>query len=153
MNEEESVQKQTEQDESTPTTFAAEPRYWLLAALALGACGWLLLEMRAGFGWETALFAVIGLAGGLWALWMATTRLEITDGALLLRRPIGGKRIDFAQLIRVETAGRFLPVLTVLYYPRRADGLVDTNRVASLLTPGVVNQSALIEAMEGKYTP
>jgi len=139
------------ESESTPqpqTIFRPQPRYWLLAGLALGTTAMLLWEMRSGFAWESALFAGIGIAGGLWALWMATTRIEITPTALRLLRPVGGKEIGNRQLISVSTQGRFLGVLTVLYHPRNANGMIDTNRVASLLAPGMVNAQELLDLLE-----
>ena len=128
--------------------FRPQPRYWLLAGVALGASIMMLWEIRAGFAWETGLFALIGILGGLWALWMATTRIELTPTALRLLRPVGGKQIDNRQLISVSVQGRFLGVLTVLYHPRGANGMIDTNRVASLLAPGIVNAQDLLDRLE-----
>jgi hypothetical protein len=125
-------------------------RYLLLAVLSLGASLMLLLEMRQGVRWDTALFALIGLAGGLWAGWMASTRIELTADALILHRLFFRQRVDFLQIISVSTQGRLLTVLTLLYHPRRQDGFVDTDSVRSLLAPGVENQEALLSALESR---
>jgi hypothetical protein len=74
----------------------------------------------------------------------------LTPTALRLLRPVGSKQIDYRQLISVSTQGRFLGVLTVLYHPRNADGMIDTNRVASLLAPGIVNTQALLDQLEDR---
>lgn len=140
---------QPEDSPQPQTLFRAQPRYLVLALLALGVALLLLLEMRDGVSWESLLFAAIGLLGGLWALWMATTRILLTPTALHLVRPVGSKVIDFPQLISVTTQGRFLSVLTVLYHPRRADGIIDTDRVASLLAPGISDPRLLLDQLEG----
>lgn len=110
----------------------------------------MLWEMRGGFAWETALFGAIGILGGLWALWMATTRIELTPTALRVLRPVGAKQIDNRQLIRISTEGRLFGVLTVLYHPRSDNGMIDTNRVASLLAPGIVNARELLDQLEDR---
>lgn len=130
--------------------FRAQPRYLVLALLSLAASVMLLLEMRQGVAWDSGLFAIIGLAGGVWAGWMASTRVELLDGALVLRRLFLTQRVDYPQIISISTQGRLLNVLTLLYHPRRQDGLVDTDSVRSLLAPGVTDQDELLDALEGK---
>jgi hypothetical protein len=104
--------------------------------------------MTRGVRWDTAFFAVVGLVGGLWALWMASTRLIVLPDGLLVQRATAQYLVDWRQLLRVEPSGRLLSVLALIYHPRRDDGIIDTDAVGSLLVPGVRNQSALLETVE-----
>lgn len=141
-------QPEPAEDASTPTTWDAQGRYWLLGGAALVAGTLLLFELRNGFAWEVALFSTIALLGGAWALWMATTSVELTPNAIRLRRLVGSQEIAFPQLISVSAQGRFFNILTVLYHPRRADGIIDTDAVRSLLAPAVKNQDELLALLE-----
>lgn len=139
---------QLEPATQTKRIYHAHPRYWILALLALTTSVLLLWQLRAGMTWEAAIFATIGLLGGMWALWMATTRIQLTPTALRLLRPIGSTQVDLAQIISVSTQGHFLSVLTVLYHPRQQDGIVATDRVASLLAPGITDAQSLLDQIE-----
>lgn len=131
----------------------ARPAYWVLATLALLATAALLIDMRGGFRWDTVFFAAVGLVGGLWALWMATTRLVLLDEGLLVQRATATYLIDFRQLLRIEPSGRLLGVLALIYHPRRDDGIIDTDAVGSLLVPGVRRQSELLEQVAQRMQP
>lgn len=137
-------------EEEAQHSWDAEGRYWLLGGAALIAGVLLLFELRKGFTWEVIVFAAIALLGGAWALWMATTSVEISDEGLRLKRLVGSQMVKWQQMISVTTQGRFLRVLTILYYPRRENGLVDTDAVRSLLMPSVKNQDELLAALEAK---
>jgi hypothetical protein len=128
--------------------YRAMRAYWVLAALGLVATASLLFDMTRGVRWDTAFFAVVGLVGGLWALWMASTRLIVLPDGLLVQRATAQYLVDWRQLLRVEPSGRLLSVLALIYHPRRDDGIIDTDAVGSLLVPGVRNQSALLETVE-----
>lgn len=139
-------------EEETQTTWDAQGHYWIMGGAAVIAGVMLLLELRTGFSWATICFAFIALLGGVWALWMATTSIQVTDAGIHLKRLVGSQSIAWQQMISVTAQGRFFTVLTVLYYPRRADGIVDTDAVASLLTPAVKNQGDLLALLETKVT-
>lgn len=138
--------------EEAQTTWDAQGHYWLMGGAAIIAGVMLLLELRSGFAWATIFFSVIALLGGAWSLWMATTSIELSDEGIHLKRLVGSQSITWQQMISVTAQGRFFTVLTVLYHPRRADGLVDTDAVASLLTPAVKNQGELLDQLEKRVT-
>lgn len=131
----------------------AMPIYWVMAALALLAAVALVIDMRSGLRWDTVLFAAVGLVGGLWALWMASTRLTMLDDGLLVQRATATYLIDYRQLLRVEPSGRLLGVLALIYHPRGDDGIIDTNAVGSLLAPAVRRQSELLEKLAQRTQP
>ncbi len=131
--------------------YRASPRYWILAVAALGATAVLLFDIvTTGLRWDSALFAAIGLLGGLWALWMATTRVLVTDDGLIIQRFTAMYKIDHQQLLRADVQGRFLGVLSLIYHPRLENGLIDTDQVGSMLVPALVDQQALIERLESR---
>lgn len=135
---------------SEPVVYSASRGYWVLAALGLVAAVMLIVDMVGGLRWDTVLFAAVGLLGGLWALWMANTRLVVLDQGILVQRATAQYLVDWRQLLRAEPSGRFLSVMALIYHPRRDDGIIDTDNVGSLLVPGVRNQAALLATIEEK---
>jgi hypothetical protein len=128
--------------------YRASPRYWVLAIAGLGAAALLLIDLFRGVRWDTALFALIGLVGGLWALWMATTRVYVTDDGLIIKRFTAAYRVDFQQMLGADVQGRFLSVLSIVFHPRLESGLIDTEQVGSMLVPALVDQEQLVELIE-----
>ncbi|MGL4651833.1 MAG: hypothetical protein ACRC1H_20660 [Caldilineaceae bacterium] len=135
-----------------PVVYTAQPAYWVLAALGLLASVMLIIDMFGGLRWDTVLFAAIGLVAGLWALWMASTRVVLLDEGLLVQRATAQYLVDWRQLLRVEPSGRLLSVMALIYHPRRDDGIIDTEAVGSLLVPGVRRQSELLESVALRLT-
>lgn len=130
--------------------YRASPRYWFLAIGGLAASILLILDLFRGVRWDSLLFAVIGLVGGLWALWMATTRVYVADDGIVVKRFTAAYKIDYQQIRSVDVQGRFLSVLSIVFHPRREDGLIDTDQVGSMLVPALVDQGQLIERLEDK---
>jgi hypothetical protein len=133
---------------SEPVVYGALPVYWIMAGGALVATVFLIVDMFSGLRWDTLFFSAIGLVGGLWALWMASTRLIVLDEGLLVQRATAQYLVDYRQLLRVQPSGRLLAVMALIYHPRRDDGIIDTDAVGSLLVPGVRRQSELLQTLE-----
>lgn len=139
------------EDQSVVTDeYRASPRYWVLAVGGLGATLLLLIDLFRGARWDTILFAVIGLVGGLWALWMATTRVYVLEDGLLVRRFTALYKVDYQQLLSADVQGRFLGVLSLVYHPRLDNGLIDTDQVGSMLVPALVDQDQLVATIESR---
>jgi len=120
-------------------------------------CGCLLLA--GAFGWNLAqhfsrdllFFFVISLGLVAWSFYGMVSRVEMTADRLVLMTPWRANRsVEFRQLISVSENGRFNPVLTLLYHPRQADGLLELDDVHSLILPAVNEQAALLEILEAR---
>lgn len=136
-----------EAERSEPVVYGARSAYWLLAGAGLLSTIALIVDMFRGWRWDSAAFALLGLFTGLWALWMASTRLVVLDEGLMVVRATARYLIDYKQLLRVEPSGRLLSVMALIYHPRNDDNIIDTGAVGSLLVPGVRNQEKLLETV------
>ena len=131
--------------------YRASLRYWLLALGGLGATVLLIFDIiTRGVTWDALLFALIGLLGGLWALWMATTRVYVSNQGLIVRRFTAVYQVDYQQIRSATLEGRLLSVVTIVFHPRLDNGLIDTEQVGSLLIPALVDQDQLIEQIEAR---
>jgi hypothetical protein len=130
--------------------FTASPRYAFLAAGALLATVMLGYDLFQELRWDTALFFLIGLIGGLWSLWMATTRLYTTPDGLVVRRFTTSFLVQYRQIASAEASGRLLRVLTIVVHPREESGLVDPSAIYAVQVPSVSNQDELLEILEAR---
>lgn len=130
--------------------YRASLRYWILAVGGLGATLLLVFDMLNGVTWDEVLFALIGALGGLWALWMATTRVYVSSQGLIVRRFTTVYQVDYQQILSASVGGRFLSVVTIIFHPRLDNGLIDTEQVGSLLVPSLADQEQLIEQLEAR---
>ena len=128
--------------------YRAALRYWVLAIGALGATLLLIFDMFNGVSWDEAIFALIGAIGGVWALWMSTTRVYVSNQGLIVRRFTAAYQIDYQQILSASIEGRFLGVVSVVFHPRLDNGLIDTDQVGSILIPSLVDQGQFIEQIE-----
>lgn len=128
--------------------YRAALRYWVLAIGALGATLLLIFDMFNGVSWDEAIFALIGAIGGVWALWMATTRVYVSNQGLIVRRFTAAYQIDYQQILSASIEGRFLGVVSVVFHPRLDNGLIDTDQAGSILIPSLVDQGQFIEQIE-----
>ena len=128
--------------------YRAALRYWVLAIGALGATLLLIFDMFNGVSWDEVIFALIGAIGGVWALWMATTRVYVSNQGLIVRRFTAAYQIDYQQILSASIEGRFLGVVSVVFHPRLDNGLIDTDQVGSILIPSLVDQGQFIEQIE-----
>ncbi len=130
--------------------YRASLRYWVLAIAGLGATLLLIIDMFNGVSWDELLFAVIGIFGGMWALWMATTRVYVSNQGLIVRRFTAAYRVDYQQILSASIEGRFLSIVSIVFHPRLDDGLIDTEQVGSIMIPSLVDQEQLIEQLEAR---
>ncbi len=128
--------------------YRAALRYWVLAIGALGATLLLIFDMFNGVSWDEVFFALIGAIGGVWALWMATTRVYVSNQGLIVRRFTAAYQIDYQQILSASIEGRFLGVVSVVFHPRLDNRLIDTDQVGSILIPSLVDQGQFIEQIE-----
>ena len=128
--------------------YRAALRYWVLAIGALGATLLLIFDMFNGVSWDEAIFALIGAIGGVWALWMSTTRVYVSNQGLIVRRFTAAYQIDYQQILSASIEGRFLGVVSIVFHPRLDNGLIDTDQVGSILIPSLVDQGQFIEQIE-----
>jgi hypothetical protein len=118
----------------------------LFCVLFMAGFGW---QLTRNFSLDVLFFLVLSLGLLIWSLYAMFSYLEATAKSLTLFTPLRASRqIEFRQLISVSENGRFNPVLTLLYYPRQADGLLDLDDVHSLILPAVAEQQTLLELLE-----
>jgi len=150
--------------------FSAHPLYYLLTALSASMAlllGWDL--------WETttaAAFFFFGIAvvATLWFASALGTRVTLSATGMQLHRPLprlrfpseratataeqpGISTIDYRQFYTVDQSGRLLSVLTILYYPKESDGLLDLTKVATMTLPLMRNQPQLRDRLEAAILP
>lgn len=91
--------------------------------------------------------ACIGLA--LWNARLMLSRVLLGDRAIAYQ-PWGGplRRVEFRQLMSVSESGRAGNAIILLYHPTEPSGLLDLERVDSLVLPAVTEQNALLETLE-----
>ena len=113
--------------------------------------------LAVGFGWnlahrlslDNAFFFVLSVGMIAWAVYAMLSHVEINGDEIALVTPLrASRRVDFRQLISVSENGRFNPVLTLLYYPRRSDGLLELDDARSLILPAVAAQQELLDLLE-----
>jgi hypothetical protein len=148
---EQAASEETSED-TAPKLYTASPRYWVLALGGIGASILLLVDMFNGFHWDALLFVLAGLATGFWALWMATTRVLVTDDGVLVRRFSATYFVDYQQMLSIGTQGRFVSTVSLAYHPRLDNGIVDTEHVGALIIPGLVDQGMLVAQVEPRIT-
>ncbi|NJN84028.1 MAG: hypothetical protein HC802_18295 [Caldilineaceae bacterium] len=133
------------------TNFATHPRYKLLTfgCLLLAALfGWSLQSSRDV---AALLFCIACLAMAIWFGREMLSRVSVTENAVQVKAPLGQlQSVDFRQLLSVSEEGRLTRVITLLYHPKREDGLLDLDDVHSLHLPALEDQWELLELLETK---
>ena len=136
-----------------PAGYPPHPRYLLYLVVALGACiylGWLFLRAPE---WTYLFFIALCVASAAWAAWNLGTAVATDASSIVVRTPLGrARRVDYRQFAEVAPGGRFLPTLVVLYYPLRADGLLDLDELRSLHLPATEARDELLADLQ-KRTP
>lgn len=129
--------------------YASDLRYKFIALLCLlfaASFGW---NLTRRFAVETLFFFGLSLALLVWAVIAMLSHVDITADSIILVSPWRTSRqVGFRQLISVSENGRFNLVLTLVYHPRRADGLLDLDNAHSLILPAVTEQQELFERLE-----
>ncbi len=149
--------------------FRVHPLYYLLVAFSVLL---LLLLGRALWEMVTTgvlLFFGIAIVAILWFLSALGTRVHLLPTEMAIQMPmrfpllpplctqlrtspvnateVFDRRttctIDYRQLYSIDESGRFLTVLTILYYPKEQDGLLDLTQIATITLPLMRNQQTL----------
>jgi hypothetical protein len=138
-------------------TFQTHPVYYWLTAIAtllLLLLSWHLLQ-AVTLG--SILFVCVAGVATIWFASALGTQVRLSPAAVAIHMPLRsfalpGRRksctIDYRQLVSIDQSGRFLAVLTVLYYPRRPDGLLDLEQLAAVTLPLITDQAMLRERLE-----
>jgi len=134
-----------------PIIYRPHSRYVLYAGVSLVmavAFVWLLRNQYEG---GAVFFLLVSLGAALWSVGNLLSRVEVDAVSLVVRLPLlPARRIDIRQLAEVTENGRFVPALVVLYYPLRADGLVDLDDLRSQTLPAVEDQADLLQFLQEK---
>lgn len=133
------------------TNFRPSRRYIVLAVVAFVMAALLAWDMRLGLTWDTVFFCVLGVIGGMWALWMASSRVEVDENGISLRR-VGSaaQHVEFRQIISAGEVGRLTRLIVITYSPRQTNGLLDPDAVGTLALPTVANQAELSALIDEK---
>lgn len=108
-----------------------------------------LREILNGFSLPSLFFLLGAIAFALIHVRWALMRLELTADGLTVRAPLQAPLlIRFRQMITCEEAGRFVPGVSLVYWPISADGIVDTDVPRTLFLPAVARQEELLAALQ-----
>lgn len=123
--------------------------YRLFAAGGAAVVLLFLWELLKGFSLPTLFFLVGAIAFTLiYARW-ALMQLELTADGVTVRAPLQAtQQIQFRQMIICEEAGRFMPGVSLVYWPVSADGIVDTEVPRTQFLPAVARQEELLAALQ-----
>jgi len=124
-------------------------RWLTLVCLILsGLLGWSLVQSVTP---EAIFFLGISLGAGLWFANEMLSRIALSERTIALQRPLRGVcEVEFRQLVSVAESGRFTQSLSVLYYPRQPDSLLDLEHIHHLSLPAVTDQERLLMAIEAR---
>lgn len=129
------------------------PGYLLYLLVALAAGIYLTWMLSASFDWVIAFFLAMCLACAMWAAWHLLSRVVPGARGLDVHFPLGrAVHVDYRQFAEVAPGGRFLPNIVVIYYPLRADGLLDLDDFRSLNLPAVEGRELLLAQLQ-RHTP
>ncbi len=129
------------------------PHFWYkLVALFCGGLmalfGWNLAQR---FTFEAAFFVVMLIGVVAWCGYSTLSQVAVTSTAVTLQTPLRANRqVEFRQLISVSENGRFNPVITLLYHPHLANGLLDLDEVHSLILPALRDQEQVVTLLAAK---
>jgi hypothetical protein len=130
------------------TIFPAHTRYRFYFAGSVGLALLFVWDLVQGAGVEFLFFAGIALVAALWSARMMASRVELTRVGVTLHMPFAELRhVDFRQLFSASEEGRFNRVITLIYYPVAADGLLDLQDARTLFLPAVEEQERLMAAI------
>ncbi len=119
---------------------------------ALGGAAVALLFLREilnGFSLPSLFFLLGAIAFALVHIRWALLRLELTADGVTVRAPMQAPtQIQFRQMITCEEAGRFMPGVSLVYWPVSVDGIVETDVPRTLFLPAVARQDELLAALQ-----
>ncbi|MCY3900504.1 MAG: hypothetical protein OXF50_23830 [Caldilineaceae bacterium] len=119
---------------------------------ALGGAAVALLFLREiliGFSLPSLFFLLGAIAFALIHIRWALMRMELTADGVTVRAPMQGPmQIQFRQMITCEEAGRFVPGVSLVYWPVSAEGIVEMDVPHTLFLPAVTRQDELLAALQ-----
>src|SRR5687767_7377374 len=76
------------------------------------------------------LFFAISLGIALWSVHAMLRQVELTPTSICVTTPFRAPQcVEFRQLVSVSENGRLNPVITLVYHPQLANGLLDLDTV------------------------
>lgn len=119
---------------------------------ALGGAAVALLFLReilSGFSLPSLFFLLGAIAFALIHVRWALMRLELSADGVTVRAPMQATtQIQFRQIITCEEAGRFMPGVSLVYWPVSAEGIVVMDVPRTLFLPAVARQDELLAALQ-----
>lgn len=129
--------------------FEPSPVYWVGAsfgALVMVGFAW---ELGRAFTVEGLFFCLVGIGLLLWSLAALGKRVRLTNTGLCVEQPFQRPRcVEFRQLLTVNEEGRFNPVITLVYHPALANGLLDLDAAVSVELPALRAQNELLTVLQ-----
>ena len=119
---------------------------------ALGGAAVALLFLREilnGFSLPSLFFLLGAIAFALIHVRWALMRMELTADGVTVRAPMQATtQIQFRQMITCEEAGRFMPGVSLVYWPVSAEGIVVMDVPRTLFLPALARQDELLAALQ-----
>lgn len=119
---------------------------------ALGGAAVALLFLREilnGFSLPSLFFLLGAIAFALIHVRWALMRMELTADGVTVHAPMQATtQIQFRQMITCEEAGRFMPGVSLVYWPVSAEGIVVMDVPRTLFLPAVTRQDELLAALQ-----
>lgn len=123
--------------------------YRLFAAGGAAVALLFLREILNGFSLPSLFFLLGAIAFALIHVRWALMRLELTADGVTVRAPMQATRqIQFRQMITCEEAGRFMPGVSLVYWPVSAEGIVEMDVPRTHFLPAVARQEELLAALQ-----
>ena len=131
-----------------PNLYPAHRIYQFLALIGVAVALLFVWTLARDFEWMTFLFFAVAVTFSFINLRWMFTRAELTPSGLTLHEPLNDAvHVDFRQMVAVYEAGRVVPGVSLVYYPLRANGLVDMDDARSLFLPALERQDELLSVL------
>jgi hypothetical protein len=123
--------------------------YRLFAAVGAAVVLLFLWEILNAFTLPGLFFLLAAFAFTLINVRWALMRLELTADGIIARAPLQATlQIQFRQMITCDEAGRFVPGVSLVYWPVSADGIVETDVPRTQFLPAVARQEQLMSVLQ-----
>ncbi|MXX24250.1 MAG: hypothetical protein F4Z82_02220 [Caldilineaceae bacterium SB0668_bin_21] len=123
--------------------------YRLFAAGGAAVALLFLREILNGFSLPSLFFLLGAIAFALIHVRWALMRMELTADGVTVRGPMQATmQIKFRQMITCEEAGRFMPGVSLVYWPVSAEGIVEMDVPRTQFLPAVARQEELLAALQ-----
>ena len=123
--------------------------YRLFAAGGAAVALLFLREILNGFSLPSLFFLLGAIAFALIHVRWALMRMELTADGVTVRAPMQATmQIQFRQMITCEEAGRFMPGVSLVYWPVSAEGIVEMDVPRTQFLPAVARQDELLAALQ-----